>query len=743
MKALSPISDIALPVVTTAADSAIELRTSDLLTIELMGASYPFRNLKHLLGAADISKAGERIAGLAATDEVEREAARKLLSGLTLQQLYDMPLTDNRGRIDDIMRVNYDIDPEKFSSIKDLTLGQLKNHLLASKGDEIRAMGRAMTGVMVSALTKLLDVHELILLAKRLKKGASAKARTRVGLSGTLSSRLQPNHPTDNLSGITMLAYTGLSMGAGDALLGLNPAIDTVENISATLHHLDKIRRDTGAPTQICVLSHIKTQLACLEQGAPVEIMFQSLAGTERTLTEEFDVTVELLDHAYNTMREHGPLQAEGAENMMYFETGQGSELTYNKHDGIDMTTCEALCYGLARRYSPFMVNNVTGFIGPETHVDNFEMTYSCLQDHFMGKMMGLPMGMAPCFTLHSQITAEGQQMATELLTAAGANFFMDVYLGNDRMLAYFDTSGHDDQTMRETYELEPAPEYLQWALSRGIFQRDDEGLIQRGPNWGKPQQFCQSELDYQRLLESVPAAYGFDNAGPRPTDEVTRTLRSNQAIAREAIYADLDRELLSAIGPQRWLATEASDKHEHLSNPELGSHLSADSLASLQNENTDVQIVISDGLSAEAVHHNIPLLIPVLNDGLASRDYKTGMTTVVPYGRVKLCEPIGEALNTRLVILLIGERPGGDAQASRSLSAYFAYQVSAADKTEAAAFSGNADIRWEYTVISNIYSGGLPPLEAGAVIAEKAMQILSFGAAGNRLEAKLKQSAA
>ena len=300
MQPLSPVRDIPLPT----------HQPTQALSIELMGIQYPFRDLKHLLGAADISKAGERMAGLAATDEVEREAARILLASLTLKQLYDMPLLDNHGKIDAVMQVNYDMDLNKFAQIAPMTLGELKNHLLASKGEEIRAVGQAMTGVMVSALTKLLDVHELILLGKRLKKSASAKARTQVGLSGTLSSRLQPNHPTDNLSGITMLAYTGFSMGAGDALLGLNPAIDTVENISATLHHLDKIRRDVGAPTQICVLSHIKTQLACLEQGAPVEIMFQSLAGTESTLTEEFDVTVELLDKAYNTMREHGPLQA-------------------------------------------------------------------------------------------------------------------------------------------------------------------------------------------------------------------------------------------------------------------------------------------------------------------------------------------------------------------------------------------------------------------------------------------------
>ena len=391
--------------------------------ITLLDRTFIFFNLKHVLGAADISKAGDRKAALVAVNEIEREAARAILSGLTLQHFFDNPLTNIHGQVDGVMTVNYDINHAVFSTISQLTLGELKDELLKSNGVKIREIGTALTGVMVAALTKLLDVHELIFLAKKLKNGASAKARTVVGLPGTLSSRLQPNHPTDNLSGITMLLYTGLSMGSGDAILGLNPAIDNVANITNTLIHLDKIRKETGAPTQICVLSHIKTQLECLKSGAPIEILFQSLAGTERTLTDEFDVTVELLDYAYNSMRTNGTLK-DIAENCMYFETGQGSELTYNKHDGMDMTTTEALCYGLARRYSPFMVNNVTGFIGPETHLDNFEMIFSNLQDHFMGKLLGLPMGMAPCYTLHSQVTLEGQQMATELLTAAGANFF-------------------------------------------------------------------------------------------------------------------------------------------------------------------------------------------------------------------------------------------------------------------------------------------------------------------------------
>ena len=706
-------------------------------SITLLDRTFTFANLKHVLGAADISKAGDRKAGLAATNEIEREAARAVLSGLTLQHFYDNPLTDIHGQIDSVMTVNYDINHTVFKTISNLTLSDLKDELLKSNGIKIREIGTALTGVMVAALTKLLDVHELIFLAKKLKKGASAKARTIVGLPGTLSSRLQPNHPTDNLSGITMLLYTGLSMGSGDAILGLNPAIDNVANISATLHHLDKIRKETGAPTQICVLSHIKTQLECLKAGAPVEIMFQSLAGTERTLTDEFDVTVELLDHAFHTMQASGPLK-NIAENFMYFETGQGSELTYNKHDGMDMTTTEALCYGLARRYSPFMVNNVTGFIGPETHLDNFEMMFSNLQDHFMGKLMGLAMGMAPCYTLHSKVTLEGQQMATELLTAAGANFFMDVYLGADRMLAYFDTSGHDDQTLRETYNLRPAPEYLAWAISRGIFAEDLDGNIIRGENWGKPEIFCSSKSEFQRLQESAPAIYGFENAGARPSNKVSRLIKANQAIGREAIYADLRPAELGTI-KLRELHTNAHTKAEHLNDAELGANLEN---TNLKPENMDVQIVISDGLSAEAIHHNVPDLLPVLLDGLNSRKLKIGQPILAPYGRVKLAESIGNALQAQLVVTLIGERPGGDALASRSMSAYFAYRLN--DETTqkyAASFSGNTKIKYEYSVLSNIYVGGLPPIEAGSVIAEKVFEILKYKAAGNRLESMLQKS--
>lgn len=702
--------------------------------INLLGNDYSFTGLKKLLGAADISKAGDRMANLAAENEVVREAARSILSDLTLEHLYEHPLTDDKGQIDDVMRVNYTINLDSYANIKQMTLGELKDHMMSCKTQALRKIGQGMTGVMVAALTKLLDVHEMIYLAKKLKVGASGKARTMLGLPGTLSTRLQPNHPTDNLNGVTLLLYTGLSMGAGDALLGLNPAIDTVDNISMILHHIDKIRRETGAPTQICVLSHIKTQLQCLEAGAPVEIMFQSLAGTDKTLTGEFDVTIDLLDQAYITMKEKGPL-AGTSENWMYFETGQGSEVSYDKHNGIDMTTTEALCYGLARRYRPFMVNNVTGFIGPETHYDNFEMIYANLQDHFMGKLLGLPMGMAPCFTLHAKVTTEGQQMATELLTAAGCNYYMDVYLNTDRMLAYFDTSSHDDQTMREIHGLKPAPEFLRWAISKGIFIEDQWGNVERGPNWGNPKIFCKSEGDFEYLRKSVSAAYGFDNAGPRPANKVARTVKINQAIAREAIYAKLDPNLMEDL-KLRHLTTKSPDKETHLSHPDLGAFLSEESLKTITPENKDIQIVISDGLSAEAIHHNIPEILPVLIDGFKTHNVTIGEPIIAPLGRVKLSESVAKALNAKVIVMLIGERPGGDALASRSMSAYLTYYITDPDtKQKATKFSGNASIEFENTVISNIYSGGLSPLEAGAVIVERAMEILKHKAAGNRLE--------
>jgi ethanolamine ammonia-lyase large subunit len=453
--------------------------------------------------------------------------------------------------------------------------------------------------------------------------------------------------------------------------------------VAALLRHLDQLRRRLEVPTQICVLAHVRTQLA--------------------------------------------------AAQFTYFETGQGSELTYGKHDGIDMTTLEALCYGLARRWDPFMVNNVTGFIGPETHQDDREMVVSNLQDHFMGKLLGLPMGMAPCFTLHAGTSLEGQQMATALLAAAGASYYMDVPLGADRMLAYFDTSGHDVQTLRELHGRRPGAEYLRWAISRGIFE-EQGGQLARGPRFGDVRALCASDAELAELWRATPIAPGFGVAGPRPESRVSREVRLHQAVAREAASSELSVDALAGAGAGafRLVSTQARTRAEHLGSPHRGAQLADECAAALAPEPHPVAILISDGLSAEAVHQNVPELLPVLVDGLAAHAITAGAPLLARHGRVKLAEAVAAHLGARVVVHLIGERPGGDAASSRSLSAYLCL------RTRASA-SDPDRLPFEYTVISNIYAdGGLPPVEAAAVIVEKVTQILAHDAAGNRLEARL-----
>ena len=358
-----------------------------------------------------------------------------------------------------------------------------------------------------------------------------------------------------------------------------------------------------------------------------------------------------------------------------------------------------------------------------------------------MGKLLGLPMGVSPSYTLHADTHLEGQQMATHLTAAAGANFFMDIYLGTDRLLAHFVNSGQDDQTLREVYRRIPAPEFLEWAKEKGIFQQFPDGRVVRGPRWGDPRLFCPSDVEFQRLHGSLPSASGFENAGPRPVNDVQRILLLNQSVGRQAVHSRLREEDLKDIN-FRVLTTTAASRLEHLKRPQLGAELSSESRECLAPENRDIQIVITDGLSAEAIHHNIRDMLTVLEDGLKSRGYSLGRHILVHYGRVKLAESIGDALQCQLIIILIGERPGGNAMASRSMSAYMAYRLS--DETvrrQAAEYRKSDAIRYEYTLISNIYTGGLPALEAGSVVVEKAIQILRHQAAGNRLEETLREN--
>jgi ethanolamine ammonia-lyase large subunit len=696
-----------------------------------------FRGLKQLLAAADFPKAGDAHL-FHATSDVEREAARSILSALTLQHLYDRPLlvADGGGGVDSVMRVNYDIDRKLFASVARWTVGELKDYILAHAAEEetVRLGATALTGVMVSAAAKLMDVHELVYAARMLPRKIT-RARTELGAPGTLSSRLQPNHQVDDPDGIKALVLAGLSLGTGDCLLGLNPAIDNVRNISRALRTLDAARRRLNVPTQICVLAHIRTQMACLEEGAPVEVLFQSIAGTDRCLTE-FDISVPLLDEAFAAMTRDGVLAVEARErgepapppNFMYFETGQGSAASLCADNGIDMLTCEALAYGLARRYRPFMVNSVTGFIGPETHRSSQELIVAALQDNFCAKLMGLPFGCDPCYTNHSDIALEAQQMTTELLTAAGTGFFMDVYLGVDRMLGYYTTSGHDNETLREVYGRRPQSEYARWAIARGIYAETADGKLVRGPKFGDPRALVESDDEWERMVHATSCAYGLENAGPRPANAVSRANRLAQALCRRTVRTELDVDSLRPfLGENaRLVRTTASSKETHLYDNKLGASLMPDDLARISRERESsetVQIIVSDGLSADAIAHNIPILLPALRAEFAARGVSMSSHGVIVarYGRVKLAEIVAGATGARLVINLIGERPGGDIASSRSMSAYLAYAVGPG--------------KFEWTVINSVYpDSGLPPDEAARRIGATAFLILRYGAAGNRL---------
>jgi ethanolamine ammonia-lyase large subunit len=293
----------------------------------------------------------------------------------------------------------------------------------------------------------------------------TGKCRYEIGKPGTLSYRIQPNHPKDDPAGIRASLFEGLSYASGDCVIGVNPVEDTVANTTRILNTIYEVMTDLKVPTHICCLAHISTQMEAVVAGAPSSMFFQSVAGTQDANTD-FGVTRQLLDEAWATIRKYGLCTG---PNLMYFETGQGSEVSIGADHGVDEMTLEARTYAFARHYAPFMVNNVSGFIGPETIYDGKQMIRANLEDHFMGKLTGLPMGMAPCYTNHTGIDQNDQEIATMLLAMAGCNYYMGVPGGDDIMLSYQDTSYHDDCTLRELLGLTPAPEFFEWAQEWGI----------------------------------------------------------------------------------------------------------------------------------------------------------------------------------------------------------------------------------------------------------------------------------
>jgi ethanolamine ammonia-lyase large subunit len=438
--------------------------------------SYTFVNLRELLAKATPLRSGDMLAGLAAESAEERVAAQFALADVALAHFLDEQVVPYED--DEVTRLIVDThDADAFAPVRSFTVGDLRDWLLSDDAtpERLAALALGLTPEMVAAVSKLMRVQDLIAAAARVR--VVTRFRTTVGLPGRLSARLQPNHPTDSPAGIAASILDGLLLGSGDAVIGVNPAGDNVEVTARLLRMIDALRERFRIPAQSCVLAHITTQLAALERGAPVDLLFQSIAGTEAA-NRSFGVNLSLLaeaDEAGRALR-RGSTCADGeiGSNVMYFETGQGSALSASAHHGagglgVDQQTLEARAYAVARRFRPMLVNTVVGFIGPEYLYDGKQILRAGLEDHFCGKLLGLPMGCDVCYTNHAEADQDDMDTLLTVLGVAGVNYIMGVPGADDVMLNYQSTSFHDALYVRRVLGLKPAPEFEAWMESDGF----------------------------------------------------------------------------------------------------------------------------------------------------------------------------------------------------------------------------------------------------------------------------------
>lgn len=437
-----------------------------ILKATLLGKTYAFGSVKEVLAKTNEPKSGDTLAGIAAADAKERIAAKAVLSQLTVADITEHPAVPYEA--DAVTRIILDdLDKEIYTRWKNTTIADLREWVLdnARTGAELLEVGRGLSSEVIAALAKLMGNLDLMYTARKLQ--ITAHCNTTIGTPGTFACRLQPNHLTDDVAGVTASLLEGLSYGIGDAVIGLNPAIDTVESTTAILNLFNDVKNRLEIPTQICVLSHITTQMQALQNGAPMDLLFQSIAGSEKGLSA-FGTGVNMLAEAKQMMQELGTSQG---PNQLYFETGQGSELSSSSHNGADQVTMESRCYGLARHFSPYLVNTVVGFIGPEYIYDSKQLTRAALEDNFCGHLHGLPMGCDICYTNHMVADQNDADNLLVLLANAGCHYVIGVPQSDDVMLMYQSTSYHDVAATREMLGLHPIPEFERWCEDHGILE--------------------------------------------------------------------------------------------------------------------------------------------------------------------------------------------------------------------------------------------------------------------------------
>ena len=436
------------------------------LSTVLAGKSFEFKSIKEVLAKANEAKSGDQLAGIAATSDLERVAAKAVLSRLLVRDLRENPVVSYED--DEVTRINQDsIVPEVYDGIKNWSIAELREYILDYKTteDDIRRLSNGLTAEVVAGVCKLMSNLDLVYGANKVR--VTATCNTTIGRRGCLSTRLQPNHSTDDVDGITASLFEGLSYGCGDALLGLNPVNDTVSSLAAILERFDEIKNKFEIPTQICVLGHITTQIEAVKRGAPCDMIFQSIAGSQKG-NSAFGFSADTVREAQALLKDKGTAKG---PNVMYFETGQGSELSSDAHYGADQVTMESRCYAFAREFKPFMVNTVVGFIGPEYLYDSRQVIRAGLEDHFMGKLSGIPMGCDCCYTNHMMADQNDIENLAILLAGAGVNYILGVPTSDDVMLNYQTNAYHDSQAVREILGLRPIKEFEQWLEKMGIME--------------------------------------------------------------------------------------------------------------------------------------------------------------------------------------------------------------------------------------------------------------------------------
>jgi ethanolamine ammonia-lyase large subunit len=433
--------------------------------------NYKFKNLRDLMAKATPARSGDYLAGVAATHNIERVAAQWVLADVPLKQFLNEVLVPYED--DEVTRLIIDDhNSVAFAPISHLTVGDFRNWLLSEDAttETLTAIATGLTPEMVAAVSKIMRIQDLILVAKKCQ--IVTRFRNTIGLKNRLSTRLQPNHPTDNPAGVAASILDGLLYGCGDAVIGINPASDNFMATTQLLQMLHDIIDRYQIPTQSCVLAHVTTTLKAIEQGYPVDLVFQSIAGTQKA-NDSFGINLNLLNEAHLAALElnRGTI----GNNCMYFETGQGSALSANAHEGMDQQTCETRAYAVARKFNPLLINTVVGFIGPEYLYDGKQIIRAGLEDHFCGKLLGLPMGVDVCYTNHAEADQDDMDMLLTSLAVAGGTFIMGVPGADDVMLNYQSTSFHDALYVRKTLDLRPAPEFENWLQQHQIFNPDNQ----------------------------------------------------------------------------------------------------------------------------------------------------------------------------------------------------------------------------------------------------------------------------